>query len=522
MVAARGLAALALTATLASAPAQAVIAWPWQQQPPRPSPAPRPAPPAVPRPAPLTPRPLTPRPVAPRLVGQPAPKPSPVAAPRPAAAPTPPRVLIPLPTAVRPDQAAAIREVLAAAPTHGLPARELPANASVEVLLAAAIDYASAQHGGRIAGARLPGDWRIRPAPYDARAELAAALAADRLAAWLQEAPPPYEGYRRLQAALAQYRGFAAAGGWSALQVKLTLKPGEKGPDVPALRKRLIAEGYAVGEAGEDPSLYDDKLVQAVSIFQRLHGLADAGVIGRQTVEAFNAPPAARIATLEANLERWRWLPPAMPATRIEVNTGAALVEVYDAGQVKLAMRAIVGKPASPTPMMSEEIERVVFNPPWNVPAGITAKELLPRIRKDPGYMARNDFIWVGNRLQQKPGDKAALGRLKFDMPNDLDIYLHDTPARTLFVNDERHLSHGCVRLQSPRDLAIFALATAGLDGAGIDAAIATKVTSRTALAAPLPVFLIYRTAFVDADGQAQFRKDAYRWDEKLQALLGD
>jgi L,D-transpeptidase YcbB len=380
---------------------------------------------------------------------------------------------------------------------------------------------AAAQHGGRLAGAKLPDDWRIRPAPYDARAELAAALAADRLASWLKEAPPPYEGYRRLLAALAQYRGFAASGGWSPLQVKLSLKPGDKGPDVPALRKRLIAEGYAVGEAGEDPSLYDDKLVQAVSIFQRLHGLADAGIIGRQTVEAFNVSAPARIATLEANLERWRWLPRALPATRVEVNTAAALVEVFADGQIKLAMRAIVGKPASPTPMLAEEIERVVFNPPWNVPAGIAAEEIIPKIRKDPGYMAKNDLVWVGSRLQQTPGDKAALGRLKFDMPNDLDIYLHDTPARTLFVNDERHLSHGCVRLQSPRDLAIFALAMAGVDGAGIDAAIATKITSRTALAQPLPVFLIYRTAFVDADGQVQFRKDAYHWDDRLLTMLG-
>lgn len=431
--------------------------------------------------------------------------------------PSPGRTQVEAP--LRADQIASIRAALAAAPEQGLPPQAPPASAAASGWLEAAASYVGAQKGGRIPLQQFPKDWGLRPGAVDARQEAQAALAGNRLADWLQQAPPPYEGYRRLQVALAQYRGFQAQGGWAALPADLRLKPGDRSPVVADLRRRLLAEGYLVGETAE-ADLFDPRLAQAVAIFQRLHGLPDDSAVGKATVAELNVAVTARIATLEANLERWRWMPRPLPARRVEVNTAAAMLEAYDGGEVRLSMRVIVGKPATPSPMFADVIEAVVFNPPWNVPASIAAREILPKARKDPGYMARMGYVHVGARVQQRPGPRNALGLIKFDLPNGYDVYLHDTPARGLFDSDVRALSHGCIRLQAPKDLVLFAMGD-GFTTDEMEAAIAAGRTQRVHLIRPLPVYLVYRTAFVDADGQVQFRKDLYRWDEKLLAELG-
>ena len=391
-------------------------------------------------------------------------------------------------------------------------------------LLEAAALYGQALRGGRLAERDFRGDWHIRPASYDVRADLAQALAAGRLDAWLTALAPPYDGYRALLPVLARYRALAAQGGWALLDTRKAIKAADQGDAVAALRARLALEGFA-SPPTLAPALFDGGLQEALTRFQRARGLTPDGVAGRATLQALDVPAEARVAAIEANLERWRWAPRGLPPRRVEVNIAAAELRGFDAGRPVVAMRTVVGRPADPTPMFADQIEAVVFNPPWNVPAGIAAKEILPKARRDPSYLARQGFVFIGEganrRLQQKAGPTSALGLFKFDLPNPYSVFLHDTPVRSVFAADRRALSHGCVRLQQPRDLAIWALdATPAWNAAAIDAAVASGATVSARLAAPLPVLLYYWTAFVDDDGEVNFRDDIYGWDRDLNAAL--
>jgi murein L,D-transpeptidase YcbB/YkuD len=222
-------------------------------------------------------------------------------------------------------------------------------------------------------------------------------------------------------------------------------------------------------------------------------------------------------------MERWRWLPQTLPADRIQVNIAAAVLTLFRGDQPYLSMKAVTGRPGDDTPMLSSVIFSIVFNPPWNVPSDIATKELWPKERAHPGYLAKHDFrvIDTGNggvRLQQKAGDQAALGHVKFDFNNPYGVYLHDTPSHGGFGRYTRQESHGCVRLERP-----VVLAKALLEGDPkwtpdvIDQTVAEGVTTtRTSIPEPIAVFLLYWTAFVGADGAANFRADPYGWDPEL------
>jgi murein L,D-transpeptidase YcbB/YkuD len=185
-------------------------------------------------------------------------------------------------------------------------------------------------------------------------------------------------------------------------------------------------------------------------------------------------------------------------------------------------MRAVVGDPKHHTPSLASEVVSIVFNPPWVVPSSIAAKELFPKEARNHGYFARNGFRVVGGQLVQHPGPKAALGYLKFEIPTPFDVYLHDTPSRSLFKNDARWLSHGCVRLEDPRGLATVLLTPQGWSRDDVDTTIANRATKRFPLDVHMPVFIVYRTAAADAAGAVTFRPDVYGWDAQLaDALAG-
>lgn len=388
-------------------------------------------------------------------------------------------------------------------------------------LAAAAIAFARAQHGGRVAG-RFLTNWAIRPTDYDARAAFDAALAQHRLAGWTAALAPPDGRYGLLVQTYARYQQIAARGGWGTLAVKPVLKAGATGERVEALRRRLSVEDASVPPAATMEPAYDPALAAAVSRAQARYGLNPDGVAGASTVAALNTPVARRLGQIRANLERWRWAPRDMPAYRAELNIADASLALYDGGQPALLMRAIVGRPSKPTPMFQDRIQAVIFNPPWNVPADIAAKELWPKIRRDPGYMAREHFVVrPGGGLQQLPGPDCALGTIKFDLSNRFGVYLHDTPARSLFARDARALSHGCMRLENPNALARRLLAgDPTWTPTQIDMALMSGKTVRAPLQRPVPVYVFYWTVFVDNQGQVQFRPDVYRWDEKLLALV--
>jgi murein L,D-transpeptidase YcbB/YkuD len=383
----------------------------------------------------------------------------------------------------------------------------------------AALDYGRAQHGGRIAVSEIPRDWAIRPARYDAAAAFDAAQASGRELAWVQEQAPSDARYHALVRGLARYRALAALGGWSPLALGPPLRLGAAGSNVVALRQRLTLEDPRVDAASE---IYNDDLMDAVTRAQTRYGLTADGVAGPKTIAALNVSTAQRVEQILANLERWRWMPRALPARRVEVNTAAATLAVYLDDRVAAAMRIIPGKPRTPTPMFVDSISAVTFNPPWNVPQKIADEELWPIIRRNPHYMRDQGFVVMPNgALRQSPGPRAALGAFKFEMGNPFSVYLHDTPNRSYFAWDWRLLSHGCMRVENPRLLADILLAEDVVwTRSTIEAALQTGVTIKAPLKQPMPLFVAYWTAFADADGQMNFRGDDYGWDAALMELL--
>lgn len=387
------------------------------------------------------------------------------------------------------------------------------------VLVRTAARYGLAVRNGLLASGQFPADWAQRPAPYDAAADLARALAADRLAAWLDDLPPPTPAYAQLQVLLGRYDALAAAGGWPQVAAGKLLALGVEDDRVATLRRRLAVEDPAA-ETGES-RLFDEPLAQAVAAFQTRHGLSPTGKVDRKTLAELNITAETRVDQIRANLERRRWAARTAPPTRIEVNVAAQTLDYFQGGVPVLSMRTIVGRPADRTPLFSDMVETIVFNPPWNVPSTIAAKEIWPKERRSPGYLARNDFVVLpGPTLQQRPGPKSALGRYKFDLPNRFDVYLHDTPNHALFSLDERALSHGCIRLDRPADLARLVLeGDPQWTPQAVQAALDQGVTVRALLSRPVPVSIAYWTVFVDAQGQANFRRDLYGWDVKLLRL---
>ncbi|HWA60992.1 MAG TPA: L,D-transpeptidase family protein, partial [Caulobacteraceae bacterium] len=382
----------------------------------------------------------------------------------------------------------------------------------------AAVGLARAQHGGRIDPASVSHEWALRQ-DYDARADYGAARAAGTVAAWARALAPDSVTYQRFAAARARYAAIVADGGWAPIGAGKDLKIGDDDPRIAALRVRLAVEGYAVA-ASDTPTVLDEALSKTLTAFQTAHGIKATGKLDAATVKELDVPADVRLAVIDLNLERERWLPRPLPADRIEVDIGGQVATVYQAGQVVLDMRIIVGQPTKRTPSFASHVTAVVFNPPWVVPSSIAAAELYPKERRHPGYFARNGFHIQGGQLVQAPGPKAALGYIKFDLVSPFGVYLHDTPSRSLFARDRRTLSHGCMRLQSPRELAALLLAHQGWSRDDVEAAIAAGATRRVGLEAQTPVFVVYRTVAVAADGTTAFRPDVYGWDAMLAAAL--
>lgn len=437
------------------------------------------------------------------------------------------------PAALKPAQAELLQRTLAQADRHGFaPGEFAPRGAGDAELIEATVRYAQAVKIGRLPLDAFPSDWGLRPLPFDARTGLTRAIADDRLEAWLASLPPDYPGYETLQIGLADYRAIQAKGGWAVLPGGPDLKLGATGPAVETLRIRLALEDSetpavaartpppavppsADGSVKPGDPLFDDALEEAVKRAQKRMGLEPTGVVNSATRAALNIPVERRLDQIVANMERWRWLPAHLPTERVQVNVAAGILTLFQADQPTLSMRAVTGRPGWETPLLSSSIESIVLNPPWNVPSGIAARELLPKGRT---YLANAGFrILPGGRLQQRPGPGSALGLIKFDFQNPYSVYLHDTPSKGGFSRYTRLASHGCVRLEKP-----LALARAIMEGdpvwtpEAIDATIAGGETTRAPVARPVAVFLLYWTAYVTPDGQVNFRQDPYGWDTLL------
>lgn len=349
-----------------------------------------------------------------------------------------------------------------------------------------------------------------------------------------------YGSQKRLEQALRRYRRLADKGAIKPLVETASLSEGDSGPAVVALRKRLSAEGYKVKSKGQT---YDKALADAVSTMQRRNGLQVDGKVGPETRAALNVTPAHRVRQIELNIERRQKSLRAAGAERgIVVNVAGQRLHGLRQGEKTLDMKVIVGRPSWETPLLEETMEYVVVNPYWYVPVEIIAAELQDEIIEDLATLERKNMEVVSEAgpnakpvdpsrvdwkaidagdpesfpyfLRQKPGPENPLGRIKFIMPNSDDIYLHDTPAEHLFAEHDRELSHGCVRVEKPFELADFvATAIADWSKGEFKKAVDSEEYDAVYLDHPIPVDLVYWTAWVDDDGDVQFREDIYDLD---------
>jgi murein L,D-transpeptidase YcbB/YkuD len=463
-----------------------------------------------------------------------------------------------------PLEAAPLLAALERAPDHALPAarygaealrRRLSGARALDPAGRAALDLdltrALALYAGDLsAGALVPGrvDKEIhlspeRPAP----AELArAALAAPDLGRWLARLGPQDRAYAALREVYDRLRREARAGGWRArLSEGGLLRPGDTGQRVTQLRARLAELGDPAPQTPR-PELYDDGLEAAVKAFQRRHGLNDDGLAGRRTFAALGADVGWRLRQVAVNLERMRWTAnDDLGRRHIIVNQPDFTMRVVEDGETVHAARVVVGKRRHRTPEFTDTMTHLVVNPTWNVPRSIATNEILPALKEDPTYLAKEnmrltaadggpvpqnpaehdwsqyDRGFFPYRVTQRPGPDNALGRVKFMFPNRFSIYLHDTPSKHLFARDGRAFSHGCVRVEDPYELAYLLLdpqleAPRETFAEWLEAGRERWVK----LEQPLTVRLTYRTAWVDDSGRAQFREDIYGRDANVWAAL--
>jgi len=351
--------------------------------------------------------------------------------------------------------------------------------------------------------------------------------------------PPQHREYTALRTALAAYRKLLDSGTrWPTVPDGPTIRPGNSDPAVPALRARLAATGEYTGDLQTKSHKLDPGLVVAVKTFQQTHGLNDDGSVGPLVRAALNVGPATRIEQIVTNMERWRWMPDDLGTRRVLVNIPAQSVRMMDGDTIVFEGPVIVGETDKETPTFSSAITQVIFNPSWTVPDKIARKELLPKAQRDDGYFARQGIRLIGTwqsgadgdaggahgfRLRQAPGPKNPLGRVKFLLPNVFGVYLHDTSNRGLFKREKRTLSHGCVRVGDALSFADDVLAGhPHWSEERKERILSDWKTTTIGLETPIPVHLMYQTAWVDPDGRAHFIDDVYGRDRRLaDALAG-
>jgi murein L,D-transpeptidase YcbB/YkuD len=400
---------------------------------------------------------------------------------------------------------------------------------------------------GKVDPAALTASWNLkRPllkhAPEDV---LQDALSVGSLAELLKSLAPSFPYYQHMQDQLESYRQIANAGGWPSVPTGPTLKPGDIDPRMAAVRARLAAEFGDKPAASTNENAFDAALEQSVRRFQKHYALDVDGAVGPKTLRIMNITAAQRVDQIRVNMERARWV--REEATEAEdfvhVNIAGFYVRHFEDRASTWETRAIVGAKYHKTPIFAAHMEYIVFNPTWTVPRSIIRKEMLPKMKADPGYLPSRNFDLVdrsGRKVDlasvdwakvsannfpynvvQRPGPRNALGQVKFIFPNSHSVYLHDTPGRQLFDRSERTFSHGCIRTKNPLDLAERLLADQPKwTRQAIDRTIEGGKTTTVHLTKPLRVLLLYWTAEPDEEGGVRFYEDAYDRDPAVLAAL--
>lgn len=459
-------------------------------------------------------------------------------------------------------RAKALFAVLAKAGDHGmnpatygvprLPERAARATAKDVDELELAITRAYLDYAGDISSGvidnprRVGGTFRDAKRP-DPKKLLDDMMAAADLAKFLDNLPPDTRRYMALRSALAAYRELDKKGGWPRVDAGPTLKMGMKHPRVAQVKKRLLVTGELPKMEGEAEQ-FDGVLFLAVKKFQLRHGLRDDGNIGTETIAEMNVAVKDRIEQIVINMERRRWLAHYLGDRYIYVNIADHDLKVIEGGKTTYTARVVVGRPYHETPVFSGTMTYIELNPYWNVPHSIATQELLPVIKKVPGYLQSNDYLLLtrmgdnnsaidpasvdwsqigpGNfpfYIRQKPGPRNALGTTLFMFPNGHNVFIHDTPIRSIFNLEDRYFSHGCVRVEYPMKLAMLLLKNNEGGPWGeekIRGIIEGRDQTRINLKNPIQVHITYLTAWAEPDGTVQFRKDAYRRDGTLKKAM--
>ncbi len=357
---------------------------------------------------------------------------------------------------------------------------------------------------------------------------------------------PQHRYYQGLKRALPKYRSLAEKGGWQMIEEGgPTLHPGDTDKRVAQIRSRLAVTGE-LSPAETDSDLYDKSLETAIERFQLFHGLAPDGIAGAKTIAEMNVPADYRVRQIEMNMERWRWMSHDLENPYILVDIASYDVQGVVDDKAAVEMRVIVGKLHHETPIFSDHIKYIEFNPYWNLTPSIARHETVPKLRKDPNYLAEKHIRvfdgWGANskeldpgtinwnkvsnagkyKFRQDPGPWNALGSMKFIFPNEYSVYLHDTPNHDLFNKAERDFSHGCVRLSEPSQLAEWVLSLNDSDWnmAKIEEVLESQQRTVKNLSKPLAVHLTYETAWIDGDSRLRFAPDVYNRDSRLEKAL--
>jgi L,D-transpeptidase YcbB len=400
--------------------------------------------------------------------------------------------------------------------------------------------YASHLANGRVDHRNIYPDWVVDQGSADPPALLSEVLDSGDVQKTLADMAPHYPRYVKLREELAKYRAVAEGGGWPQVADGSKLLKGSRGKRVAILRERLIASGDLSLMVQENPVVFDHNVEMAVRKFQKRHGLKDDGRVGKSTLKVINVPLETRIRQIALNMDRLRWLSNDMGENYIFVNIADFSLEVMEDERPVMSMRIIAGKDEQRSCVLSAKMTYLELNPFWRVPDSIATREILPQIKKDPGYLAQktikvfkdwsdnakeiNPLLvnWsrvrasnLGYKFRQEPGPLNPLGRIKFIFPNECEIYLHDTPTRHLFGRARRDFSHGCIRVENPVELATYLLRN---KETWIQKKILAEIRKGkrqvVMLPEPVSVHIFYGTVWVDREGVLQFRNDIYHADE--------